>query len=263
MSANVRSSARKSGKRRVASASSDDAERHVGEVVALGHDLGAEQDAARARARTPPARPRPRRARRRCRRRGGRPGSRAPRASRRARARRRSVPAPWRATPGEPQLGQRVGAGSRWPQWWQATSPAARCRTSATSHCGHSHTRPQTAAAEEVRPAAAVQQHDRLLTVAPHGVQRLGGVGVQRVGGVAHVEHPHRRQRAAVDARGQHERARAGARSRAAASPTRPRAPRRPGARAARRPCARRSAGRPRACRRRPAPRRPRSGRGR
>ena len=55
-----------------------------------------------------------------------------------------SVPAPWRATDTEPQSGQAPGTRSRWPQWWQATSPAARCSTSDTSHCGHSQTRPQT-----------------------------------------------------------------------------------------------------------------------
>ena len=55
----------------------------------------------------------------------------------------RSVPAPWRATASEPQASQRCGTGSRWPQWWQAIAPCARCSTSATSHCGHSQTLPQ------------------------------------------------------------------------------------------------------------------------
>ena len=54
-----------------------------------------------------------------------------------------SVPAPWRATDTDPQSGHAPGTGSRWPQWWQATSPAARWSTSETSHSGHPHTRPQ------------------------------------------------------------------------------------------------------------------------
>ena len=54
------------------------------------------------------------------------------------------MPAPWRATDTEPQSAQARGTGSRWPQWWQAISPAARCSTSVTSQSGHSHTRPQT-----------------------------------------------------------------------------------------------------------------------
>ena len=118
---------------------------------------------------------------------------------------------------------------------------------------------PARAAVDEVRPAAAVEQHDRLGRVD----ERVARVGVQRAALLAHVDHPHRRQRPG------HRRARAGARgaacgrSRAAASRCRPAAARRPAAPAARRRVGRRSAGRPRACRRRRAPRRARSGRGR
>ena len=54
----------------------------------------------------------------------------------------RSVPAPWRATATDAQLGQRLGTASRWPQWWQAMNPPLRCSTSATSQFGHIHTRP-------------------------------------------------------------------------------------------------------------------------
>ncbi len=136
ISANVRSSARKSGKRSVASASSTTPERHVGEVVALGDHLRADQHAAVGRLEAPQQRPRAvavvatargarglgGAVRERRRRRGGRRGRRRRRRTRsRARAARRSVPAPWRATAVEAQSAQRVGAGSRWPQWWQAT----------------------------------------------------------------------------------------------------------------------------------------------
>jgi hypothetical protein len=51
-------------------------------------------------------------------------------------------------------------------------------------------------AGEEVRPAAPVEQQDRLACVA----QRAARVGVQRVTGAAHVEHLHGRQRPAADA---------------------------------------------------------------
>ena len=54
------------------------------------------------------------------------------------------MPAPWRATEADPQSAQAGGTGSRWPQWWQAISSAARWSTSVTSQSGHSQTRPQT-----------------------------------------------------------------------------------------------------------------------
>jgi hypothetical protein len=58
---------------------------------------------------------------------------------------------------------------------------------------------PARAAGQEVRPAAAVEQHDRLAGL----VQRLGGVGVQGRADLEHVEHADRRQVRAVDALGQ------------------------------------------------------------
>ena len=108
----------------------------------------------------------------------------------------RSVPAPWRATDSEPQASQRSGTRSRWPQWWQAIAFSARCSTSATSQLRALPDLPAGAAGEEVRPAAAVEQHDRLARAR----ERAARLGVQRVAGAAHVEHAHGRQRARVDA---------------------------------------------------------------
>ena len=58
-------------------------------------------------------------------------------------------------------------------------------------------------AGEEVRPAAAVEQHDRLAARGAHLGERLRGQRVQAGAVLAHVEHRHVRQRAAVHARGQ------------------------------------------------------------
>ena len=59
------------------------------------------------------------------------------------------------------------------------------------------------AAGEEVRPAAAVEQDDRLAARAAHLGECLRGLGVQAVDLLAHVEHPDSRQRPPVDALGQ------------------------------------------------------------
>ena len=114
-SAKVRSSARKSGKRRVASASRTTLEDDLGEVVALGDHLGADED-ARLAPRSKPARISSvgAAARRRCRSRAGRPAS-APRASleqrpRSARCRRRAGEGD-RAAVGA-GAGQRLGVGA-------------------------------------------------------------------------------------------------------------------------------------------------------
>jgi hypothetical protein len=61
------------------------------------------------------------------------------------------------------------------------------------------------AAGEEVRPAAPVQQDDRLLTAAAHLVERLTGALVERSGRTGHAHDLHRRQAPPVDARGQHD----------------------------------------------------------
>ena len=52
-----------------------------------------------------------------------------------------SVPTPWRATDTDAQSGHTDGTGSRWPQWWQAISPAAWWSTSVTSQSGQSQVR--------------------------------------------------------------------------------------------------------------------------
>ena len=204
MSANVRSSARKSGKRRRGVGVEDHAEGHVGEVVPLGHDLGAEQDPRggalerRQHGRDLAAR-------------GGGVGVEAEDREV-ALAQRRVELAVQALGPSAVagHAGRAAARAARGRGLAMAAVVAGNLARRAVQDERHVALRalphaPAAAAAEEVGPAAAVQQHDRLLTVAPHGVQRLGGVGVQRVGGIAHVEHPHRRQRAAVDARGQHE----------------------------------------------------------
>ena len=172
------------------SASSTTPSVDVGEVVALGDHLRAEQDAAvgapRTRASTaaaPPARPRRRRA-----------GDDA--------ARRSSVLEPLGpgAVAGDRRPsrspGSASGTRSRWPQWWQA-SVAAR----AVQHERDVAVRALPGAAagragEEVRPAAAVEQHDRLARVD----ERLGASRVQRAAHAAHVEDLDGGHRRAVDA---------------------------------------------------------------
>ncbi len=65
---------------------------------------------------------------------------------------------------------------------------------------------PAGPAGEPGREAAPVDHHDRLRPGLADAAERLPGGGMQRAGagiGLAHVEHPHRRHRAAVDAVGQ------------------------------------------------------------
>ena len=57
---------------------------------------------------------------------------------------------------------------------------------------------PARAAGEEVRPAPAVEQHDRLAPCSPQICERLRRLRVQPVALLAHVEQLHRRQRTAV-----------------------------------------------------------------
>ena len=203
ISANVRSSARKSGKRSVRSASSTTPSVTSGKswpLATICVPSSSPAGAARKRASssgTASLAPAVSASRRKT-------GTSSPS---RSSCSIRSVPAPWRATDSEPQASQRSGTRSRWPQWWQAIAPSARCRTSATSQLRALPRLAAGAAGEEVRPAAAVEQHDRLARAR----QRAARLGVQRVARAAHVEHAHGRQRARVDAVGQ----RAGAAARA------------------------------------------------
>ena len=188
ISANVRSSARKSGKRSVASASSTTPRRDVGEVVALGDHLGADQHARR---RPPRSARRTRRAacrcarRRRRRRRGGTPGSR-----RRRRRRASSCCEPLgagavaRDGARASSRGSAPGTGSRWPQWWQASVAAGAVQHERDVAVRAAPDAPARAAGEEVRPAAAVEQHDRLAAAAARTLgERLRGARVQRACG--------------------------------------------------------------------------------
>ena len=83
------------------------------------------------------------------------------------------MPAPWRATETEPQSGQRAGTRSRWPQWWQASVAARAVQHERDVAVRALHDLPAGAAGEEVRPAAPVEQHDRLLAASADAVERL------------------------------------------------------------------------------------------
>ena len=239
-----------------------DAERHVREVVPLRHHLRADEHARGRRLEAPAARPR-------CptcaaasessRKTGS--GSTRPRElalellgpGAVARHRHRA------AVRAQRRHGARGGRSGGRP-----ARRAAWCSTSVTSQCGHSQTRPQQPAGEEVRPAAPVEQHDRLLAARagpPRAPRACAGGAARRRRAI--VDDLDRRQRAPVHALGQLEALVAQPGSRGAASRCRPAAPRPRPRRAARPPRARRSAGRPPACRRSRAPRRRRSGRGR
>ena len=188
--------------------------------------------------------------------------ARAPAAARRAPRSRRCVPAPSRASSGEPHAGQSSGAGSAWPQWWQRSAPSA-WRTSATSQCGQRRVVPQarqwSAGATPRRLRSRIALPPRSAT-APSSVEQRRRERIARL--AAQVDDAHRRQRPA-DPAAERRAARAAPSSRAAAWRCRRPRPRPRARRAWRRPCARRSAGRNPACTRRRAPRRRRSARGR
>ena len=251
-SAKVRSSARKSGKRSVASASSTTPSVDVGEVVALGHHLRADEHAGAAR-------PRTRRAcgRRPSRRRGGGPEVAAVRELALAAVRYRCRGA--RSTT-EPQSRQRARH-----RLAMATVMACQQAVGAVPDERDVAGRALPRAPHE-RQVRKFDQPRRLsstmaLRASASASWVRGCSGALRL---AHVDDLDRRQRRAVDARAaaRTRRARARDSGRGVALPaTEHRA--RPARRGARRRGARRSAGRPRACRRRRAPRRRPRGRGR
>ena len=111
------------------------AELDVREVVALGDDLRADEHAAVGRQE---AREHLAGVLRRRRRAGRRRRPRRAIRARAARSRRRGGRSRRRRTTGSAR-----GTGSRWPQWWHASAFSARCRTSVTSHSGHSNAWPQ------------------------------------------------------------------------------------------------------------------------
>ena len=153
-SAKVRSSARKSGKRRVESASRTTPSTTSGKSWPLATicvptstpdsaRLEALEDlevAARRRARAVgvEAEDRQRRGR------GGDLGL-DPLAARR----------PARARVTEPQSGHAAAAARAWPQWWQRRSSPARWTTSETSQLGHPAAQPQRAAGQVAAPSRA------------------------------------------------------------------------------------------------------------
>ena len=93
---------------------------------------------------------------------------------------------------------QRDGTRSRWPQWWQASRPSARCSTSATSQSGTSTRSPHD------RQVRKFDQPRRLSsTIALRARRRSASCGARdaaRRARLAHVDHLDRRQRRAVDA---------------------------------------------------------------
>ena len=114
---------------------------------------------------------------------------------------------------------------------------------------------PARAAGQEVRPAAPVEQDDRL---ARRRVERLVRARDAARGAPRACRRPRPAAAGPVDARAAGAGAPARGRTPGAGSRCRPRGRRRPARRGARPRGARRSAGRPRACRTRRAPRRPR-----
>ena len=155
----------------------DDAQGDVGEVVALGDHLGADQHARLGAARSGRGPRRGRRARRRCRSRAGR--SRAGASISSSSASTRWVPDPTRAIVTEEHSGHDSGIGSAWPQWWQRRPPS-RWRTSETSQCGHSQACPQERQVRWVDQPAPVDQQDRLAPLPRDLVERLAGPRVKR-----------------------------------------------------------------------------------
>ena len=193
ISANVRSSARKSGKRRVESASSTTPSVTSGKswplatiCVPSSSPRGAASNRASSRGTASLV----------ARRVGVEPEHRD--VERLGRAPPRSARCPPRSARPPASRRRRSGRGtrSRWPQWWQAIAPCARCSTSATSHCGHSQTFPH------VRQVRKFDQPRRLsstiaLCASPSARRVSGCSGCARP---AHVEHAHGRQRAPVGA---------------------------------------------------------------
>ena len=232
----------------------------AGEVVALRDHLRAEQHCAPRRRRSGAAqrraarasRPRPRRA-------GSAPAPGSSRASSRSSF---CVPAPSRASSGEPHAGQFDGDVRR------VAAVVAAQRRVAVQHerdvaVRAADRRAARAAVQRRRDAAAVQQQDRLAAPLGDAAQRVEQRRRERVARLA--PQVDRRSPAAASRRsGRRARAaRAPPSSRAAASPSRRRRPRLRATRASPRPCARRSAGRSPACTTSRAPRRRRSARAR
>ena len=156
-----------------------DAQHDVGEVVSLGDHLRADQDARTAPARSAAGSRHGLPARAALSESSRKTGSGATASS--SRVARRSVPAPWRARATEPQSGQDVGDGLGVAAVVaDAGAPARWWRTSETSQCGHSQARPQERQREERRPAAPVEEHDRLAArlAAPRRAPRRCAVGV-------------------------------------------------------------------------------------
>ncbi len=122
---------------------------------------------------------------------------------------RRSVPAPWRAT----ARGAALRAARRRRLAVAAVVagdvPAAAVQHERDVAVGAAPHPSAGAAGEEVRPAAAVEQHDRLAARGADVRERLRGERVQALRLAAHVEHLHRGQRPPVDAVGEHRRGQA------------------------------------------------------
>ena len=241
-----------------------DAQRDLGEVVALGHHLGPDQHARVGLARSGAAARRGPRRPRRCRSPGGRRRA-APSSADQLGLDASGFRRPTRAIVTEPQSGQDSGLWLDVAAVVAVAAPRCGAGPAMTSQSGHSQARPQE------RQARCADQPRRLIRMialppsAPHLGQRLDRAGMKRAADALRAcratstggsGRPSTRS-------GSSRRAHRSASSRAAAWRCRPRAPRRPARRAGRdlaRVVARIA---PPACRRSRAPRRSRSARAR
>ena len=182
----------------------DDAEDDVGEVVALGDHLGADEDPGVRLVEAAEDLRMAARGRRRCRSRGGTPGTGA--TSSASSASIRSVPAPARARLTEPQSRAGLRDRLRVPAVVAAERLLGAVDDERDVAVGALPGMPAGAAGQVRRPAAPVDHHDRLAAArrragrARARVVGCSGPGLR--GAAAHVEHLDRRQRAAVDALG-------------------------------------------------------------
>ena len=114
-----------------------------------------------------------------------------------------SVPTPAWESVVESQSPQARGSGSAWAQWWQTRRPLSRWTISETSQLGQLQCRPQE---RQVSQGAKPRRLTITIAFVPaartasSASQVSGCSGPERGSALAHVEHPHRRHRAPVDA---------------------------------------------------------------
>ncbi len=102
---------------------------------------------------------------------------------------RRSVPAPWRATDIEPHVSSAAGPALGGRSGDRRRIPLARCSTSATSHSGQPQTRPHS---RQLRKFDQPRRLSNTIALPPRRAHLPQGLGRERVQAgqlVAHVEH--------------------------------------------------------------------------